>query len=47
MKENRFENYLLCSMLVLTTIMFSWTFLYINQIAINTTNTPIVSAFDA
>lgn len=47
MKENRFENYLLCLMLVLTTIMFSWTFMYINQVAINTTNTPIVSAFDA
>ncbi len=47
MNENKFIHYILCSMLVLTTAMFSWTFLYINQIAINTTNTPIVSAFDA
>lgn len=47
MNENRFTNYLLCSILVLTTVMFSWTFLYINQIAVNATNTPIVSAFDA
>ncbi len=47
MNENRFTNYLLCSILILTTAMFSWTFIYINQIAINSTNTPIVSAFDA
>ena len=47
MNENRFANYLLSSILILTTIMFSWTFLYINEIARNSTNTPIVSAFDA
>ena len=47
MSENKFTNCLLCSILLLTTVMFSWTFMYINQVAINTTNTPIVSAFDA
>ncbi len=47
MNENRFTNYLICSILILTTIMFSWTFLYVNQIAQNSTNIPVVSAFDA
>ena len=47
MNENKITNYLLCSIVVLTTLMFSWTFIYVNQIALNTTNTPVVSAFDA
>ena len=47
MNENKFTNYLLCSILVLTTLMFGWTFTYINEIALNSTNTPVVSAFDA
>ncbi len=47
MNENKITNYLLCAILLLTTIMFSWTFLYINQIAQNSTNIPIISAFDA
>ena len=47
MNENKITNYLLCSIVVLTTLMFSWTFIYINQIALNSTNIPVVSAFDA
>ncbi len=47
MNENKITNYLLCSIVVLTTLMFSWTFIYVNQIALNSTNTPVVSAFDA
>ena len=47
MNENKITNYLLCSIVILTTLMFSWTFIYVNQIALNSTNTPVVSAFDA
>ena len=33
MDEKKIANYLVCSIVLLTTIMFSWTFVYINQIA--------------
>ena len=47
MDEKKIANYLVCSIVLLTTIMFSWTFVYINQIAQENLNTPVLSAFDA
>lgn len=47
MNENKLANGLLSGLLILSVVMFSWTYLYINDIAHTTTNIPIVSAFDA
>ncbi len=48
MSEIKVVNILLSSLLLMTIVMFSWTFIYINKIQTSSnTNTPVVSAFNA
>ena len=47
MDEKRIANYLVCTIVMLVTIVFSWSFMYVNQIAQENLNTPVLSAFDA
>lgn len=48
MSEVKIVNILLSSLLLMTIVMFSWTFVYINKIGtLNNYNTPVVSAFNA
>ena len=47
MSELKVVNILLSSLLIMTVVMFSWTFVYINKVqASNNINTPIVCAFN-
>ena len=48
MSEIKVVNFLLSSLLAMTILMFSWTFVYIQKIsAVKSPPTPIVSAFNA
>lgn len=49
MSEIKVVNILLSSLLLMTIVMFSWTFVYINKIQTSnsTLHTPVVSAFNA
>ncbi len=48
MNEIKVVNILLSSLVLMTVLMFSWTFVYINKISTSTdVTTPIVSAFNA
>ncbi len=48
MSEANVVNFLLAGLLIMTIIMFSWTFIYINStLSSNDMNAPIVSAFSA
>lgn len=47
MDKKKIANYLVCTIVMLATIVFSWSFVYINQIAQQSVNAPVLSAFDA
>ncbi len=48
MSEIKVVNILLSSLLLMTIVMFSWTFIYINRIgAASNISAPVVSAFNA
>ena len=48
MSEIKVVNILLSSLLLMTIVMFSWTFVYINKIQTSSNvSIPVVSAFNA
>jgi len=48
MSEAKVVNFLLAGLLIMTIVMFSWTFVYINNtLGQNDISAPIVSAFSA
>ncbi len=44
MDEKKIANCMVCTIVLMTTIIFSWTFININQVANNNYNTPVLSA---
>jgi len=48
MSETKVVNFLLAGLLIMTIVMFAWTFMYINKtLSENSVSAPIVSAFSA
>lgn len=48
MSETKVVNFLLAGLLIMTIVMFSWTFMYISKtVSQGNISAPIVSAFSA